>query len=278
MILDGGTATELDTVVPPPESERDEPLLGDLGAAARPDAALDVHRRYVEIGCDVVSTNTWGLTDAVDLDHIGRQSTAEPLHWMDVARRGLQVGRDAIARGGRAGEVALAFSVNGDVDTPERRETMQLLTRVLEEEPPDLVLLETMTLIRAELTFSAVELMLEDGPAGVAVVPALSPGRLRRLRPALGRSGGRRLRTRRQALGGHGRGRAADQLPAARPRTGRAALAARLHRSATRRLPTQGSFLVWKRVFQAATGHGATSCSSRSSASSAPRSCSSSTA
>ena len=163
VILDGGTATELNTVVPPPEGERDEPLWGAWALVHVPDAVLGVHRRYVEVGCDVISTHTWGLTGASQLERMRPRSLAEPVHWMDVARRGLRVGREAIARENRAGEVALAFSVNGDVDTPEKRETLQLLTRVLEEEPPDLILLETMTLIRDELTFSTVELMLQTG-------------------------------------------------------------------------------------------------------------------
>jgi len=163
VILDGGIATELDAVVPQPAGERDEPLWGTWALLHAPDAVLEVHRRYVEIGCDVVSTNTWGLTDSSELDRMGPQAAAPPLHWMDVARRGLSVGREAIARAGRTDEVALAFSINGDIDTAEKRETLELLTRVFEEDPPDLILLETMTLIREELTFPAVELMLRTG-------------------------------------------------------------------------------------------------------------------
>ena len=141
VILDGGTATELNTVVPPPEGERDEPLWGAWALVHVPDAVLEVHRRYVNVGCDVISTHTWGLTGASQLERVRPRSLAEPVHWMDVARLGLRVGREAIARENRVGEVALAFSVNGDVDTPEKRETLQLLTRVLAEEPPDLILL-----------------------------------------------------------------------------------------------------------------------------------------
>ena len=163
VILDGGTATELDTVVPLPEGERDEPLWGTWALLHAPGAVLDVHRRYVDAGCDIVSTNTWGLTDAEELGRVGPQPPGEPLHSMDLARRGIRVGREAIARSGRSGEVALAFSLNGDVDGGEKLETLQLLARVFEDEPPDLILLETMTLIRGGLTFSTVEVMLETG-------------------------------------------------------------------------------------------------------------------
>ena len=163
VILDGGTATELGRVVPPPRSEGEEPLWTTWALLHAPEAVLDVHRRYVAAGCDVVSTNTWGLTGTVE-QPAGRASvSAEPVHWMDMARRGLELGRRAIEEGGREAEVALAFSINGDVDTGRKKETLELLTRVFERDRPDLVLLETMTLIRDELTFATVELLLETG-------------------------------------------------------------------------------------------------------------------
>jgi homocysteine S-methyltransferase len=161
VILDGGTATELDTIAPLPQGERDEPLWGTWALLHAPGDVLDVHRRFVAAGCDIVSTNTWGLTNADELERAGPPD--EPLHWVDLARRGIRVGREAIASGGRSDEVALAFSLNGDVDSAEQLETLELLARVFEDEPPDLVLLETMTLIRDELTFATVEAMVGTG-------------------------------------------------------------------------------------------------------------------
>jgi S-methylmethionine-dependent homocysteine/selenocysteine methylase len=134
VILDGGTATELDTIAPLPQGERDEPLWGTWALLHAPGDVLDVHRRYVAAGCDVVSTNTWGLTNADELERAG--PPGEPLHWIDLARRGIRVGREAIARAGRSGETALAFSLNGDVDSTEKLETVELLARVLDDEPP----------------------------------------------------------------------------------------------------------------------------------------------
>jgi S-methylmethionine-dependent homocysteine/selenocysteine methylase/SAM-dependent methyltransferase len=161
VILDGGTATELDTIAPLPQGERDEPLWGTWALLHAPGDVVDVHRRYIAAGCDIVSTNTWGLTNADERERVG--PPGEPLHWIDLARRGIRVGREAIARSGRSGEVALAFSLNGDVDSAEKLETLELLARVFEDEPPDLLLLETMTLIRDELTFATVEVMLATG-------------------------------------------------------------------------------------------------------------------
>ena len=77
--------------------------------------------------------------------------------------RGIEVGREAIDQAGRSGEVALAFSVNGDVDGPARREFVELLPRAFEDNPPDLILLETITLIRNGLTMDAIEALVATG-------------------------------------------------------------------------------------------------------------------
>src|ERR671938_212444 len=86
-----------------------------------PDLVLDVHRRYVATGCDVISTNTWGLASALAADGPRLWDDAgAPLHWMDIARRGLRLGRRAAGEadaGGRHDRPAVAFSLNADVDS-----------------------------------------------------------------------------------------------------------------------------------------------------------------
>jgi S-methylmethionine-dependent homocysteine/selenocysteine methylase/SAM-dependent methyltransferase len=162
VILDGAIATELGRRRPDVSPrDGDEALWGTWALVHDPDAVRDVHRSYLDAGCDVISTNTWGLTG--ELDRQAQTAFATPVHWMDVARRGLRVGREAIEQSGRAGEVALAFSVNGDVDSAARRELLELLPRVFDEDAPDLVLLETMTLVRDGLTFGAVEALVASG-------------------------------------------------------------------------------------------------------------------
>ncbi len=84
-------------------------------------------------------------------------------HWMDVARLGIMLARQAVDEGGRSGECAVAFSLNGDVVDPQSLHRIQLLARVFKEDPPDLILLETMSLVREDLTEPAVEIMLETG-------------------------------------------------------------------------------------------------------------------
>jgi len=161
VMLDGGIATELGRLLPAAERGQDEALWGTSALVHNPDAVRAVHRAYVDAGCDVISTNTWGLTG--DRDPRAQAAFDTPLHWMDIARQGLRVGREAIAGAGRTGEVAVAFSINGDVDSERRREMLALLPRVFEEDPPDIVLLETMTLVREGLTFAAVEAMVQTG-------------------------------------------------------------------------------------------------------------------
>src|SRR4051794_28898101 len=161
VMLDGGIATELGRVRPDATPREDEALWGTWALVHDPDAVGDVHRSYLDAGCDVISTNTWGLTGELDRRAQGAFST--PVHWMDIARRGLRVGREAIEQSRRTGEASLAFSINGDVDSPARKEMLELLPRVFDDDPPDLVLLETMTLVREGLTFGAVEALVQSG-------------------------------------------------------------------------------------------------------------------
>src|SRR5262249_54076309 len=82
--------------------------------------------------------------------------------WMDIARASVRLARAAAAEGGRADDVAVAFSINGDIDTPSGQETLRLLARALEDEPPDLILAETLSLVRST-TYATIETLLEIG-------------------------------------------------------------------------------------------------------------------
>ena len=137
---------------------------------------------------------------------------------------------------GAADEVAVAFSINGDVDTPDGRETIRLLARAFEEEPPDLILIETLSLVRTS-TYATVEALLDTGlPVWLS---------FRRCRHGVCGVYGEHW----GGPEGDAFGRAARRFeemgvgalaincvpPGSRPRD--AVVAARLHRSAARRLP-----------------------------------------
>ena len=158
VVLDGGIATELPRVA-------DEPLWGTRALIDTPDVVLDVHARYVATGCHVITTNTWGLPAALvgDGPRLWDESGA-PVHWMDIGRRGLRLARRAVADAGREDECAVAFSLNADLDSSEGREMIPLLSRLFADEPeaPDLVLVETLSVVRPSL-YETVERLLESG-------------------------------------------------------------------------------------------------------------------
>jgi len=160
VVLDGGVATELQRVgtgVGPQSG-----LWGTWALYTAQQAVLEVHRAYARTGCHVLSTNTWSILSAPEVERAG-PSRPEVAHWMDIARAGIRLARQAITEMGREGECAVAFAISEEVNSEDRRETVGLLGRVFEEEPPDLVLLETMTLIRDPSTFDTVELLLDTG-------------------------------------------------------------------------------------------------------------------
>jgi S-methylmethionine-dependent homocysteine/selenocysteine methylase/SAM-dependent methyltransferase len=159
VILDGGNATELSSDEAGELRDSDRGLWGTDALYRAPHAVLDVHRRYVAAGGDVISTNTWAILAAAELEP-GRAGLT---HWLDVARLGIRLARRAVDEGDGAGVGAVAFSVNGDVSSEERLASLRLLGRVFEEDPPDLLLLETMSLIREDFTVRTLEAALETG-------------------------------------------------------------------------------------------------------------------
>jgi S-methylmethionine-dependent homocysteine/selenocysteine methylase/SAM-dependent methyltransferase len=157
VILDGGIATELEELEIPGYELRDDAMWGTWALLNAPEAVSRVHRSYVEVGCDVISTDTWGIQGAMNGG--GGLPAAD---WMELARRGVRLARNAIAESDRPGDTALAFSLHGDIADEQGVERLKLLTRAFEDAPPDLILLETMSLVR-DLTFRAVETLVESG-------------------------------------------------------------------------------------------------------------------
>jgi S-methylmethionine-dependent homocysteine/selenocysteine methylase/SAM-dependent methyltransferase len=163
VILDGGIATELQRIGLKDFRLSDKQLWGTWGLYNAPRATLEVHRRYIDAGCNIISTDTWAIVNAPEMEARTSIASAGPSHWMDIARLGVRLVRQAIDEAGKKDQCAVAFSLNGDVDNLQRQGTLELLARVFEEDPPDLVLMETLSLIRENLTFPAVEMMLGTG-------------------------------------------------------------------------------------------------------------------
>ena len=138
-------------------------LWGTWALYRAPEAVREVHERYVAAGCHVISTNTWSILSAPEADAQAHPASAELGHWMDVARLGIRLARQAVDEQGRSDECAVAFTISEEVNSPERQGTIELLARIFEHDPPDLVLLETLTLVRDPETFEVVERLLETG-------------------------------------------------------------------------------------------------------------------
>ncbi|MBI2193900.1 MAG: homocysteine S-methyltransferase family protein [Planctomycetes bacterium] len=164
VVLDGGVATEIERVAPRELRVSDKDGLWGLGALYHaPYAVLEIHRRYVTAGCDLISTNTWSILNAPGLEMRSPTGRTGLSHWMDAARLGIRLARQATEQAGQAGRCAVAFSLNGDVDSPQKHGTLELLARVFGDDPPDLILMETLSLVRENLTLPAVEIMLKTG-------------------------------------------------------------------------------------------------------------------
>ncbi|MCZ6680582.1 MAG: homocysteine S-methyltransferase family protein [Candidatus Poribacteria bacterium] len=163
VILDGGVATELERTGLKDYHISDKGIWGTWTLYHAPYAALEVHRRYVAAGCDLISTFTWGIMSAPEMETRSMVGHTELRNWLDVARLGVRLARQAIDTAGKTDTCAVAFSLNGDIDTPQHLDRLHLLKRVFAEEPPDLIVMETMSLIREGLTLPAVELMLQTG-------------------------------------------------------------------------------------------------------------------
>jgi S-methylmethionine-dependent homocysteine/selenocysteine methylase/SAM-dependent methyltransferase len=161
VVLDGGIATELQRLGAPAGPGHEPSLWGTWALYRAPEAVLDVHRSYVDAGCDVISTNTWSILRPPPPAGRAPPGGAEPSHWMDVARLGVRLARTAADEAGRSETCAVAFTVSDEAEALERSGNIRLLRRIFEDEPPDLVLVETLSLIRKDETYALVERLLE---------------------------------------------------------------------------------------------------------------------
>jgi S-methylmethionine-dependent homocysteine/selenocysteine methylase len=94
VVLDGAIGTELiDVTGAPPEV--DEQLWGTRQVIENPARVKAAHLSYVQAGCDVISTATWGLPTAVREHPKLTGAGSRAIHWMDVARHGVRLARMA---------------------------------------------------------------------------------------------------------------------------------------------------------------------------------------
>jgi S-methylmethionine-dependent homocysteine/selenocysteine methylase len=161
VVLDGGVATELQRIGAEQHDRPREPW-GTWALLQGPRDVLEVHRRYLASGCDVLSTNTWSVLEADYPSPSGPGPRHDPL-WVDAARQGVRLARAAIQEAGRGGEVAAAFCANSSLLDERAQGRLELLTWAWQEAPPDLVILETLEAIPDRVALETIEMISETG-------------------------------------------------------------------------------------------------------------------
>jgi homocysteine S-methyltransferase len=162
VVLDGGVATELQRVR---ESDRDtshEPW-GTWALFQGPMEVLEVHRRYVAAGADVISTNTWSVLDAADQSPNGPAGPGREPLWAYAARLGIRLARQSVDEAGRGEECAVAFCANSALLDRRAQGRLELLTWAWQAEPPDLVILETLEAVPDQLALETIEMVTATG-------------------------------------------------------------------------------------------------------------------
>jgi homocysteine S-methyltransferase len=141
VLLDGGVASEVSgQPVDAARIRREEPVAwGIYDHTAR---VTEVHQRYAAAGCDVISTDTWGLLGATGSERGRRPGRTGLPAWTVAARDAVALARKGVAAAGRTGQCAVAFCLN-DADPLLAGEEM-LLELLWTADPPDLVLVETL--------------------------------------------------------------------------------------------------------------------------------------
>ncbi len=181
-----------------------------------------------------MSTNTWSLLSSSELS----ARAGDVTHWMDVARLGVRLAREAVGRGGR-GECAVAFALSGRRRcAADRRRRSRCCAASWRTSRPTCPARDAVARPRRRHLRRRRRCARRDRAPGVALASGAAVTASAASTASTGAPpGGRPLRPCRAAVRGAGRRRAPDQLPPARPRAGNGLVAPRLHRPAARRVP-----------------------------------------
>ncbi|MDN5858152.1 MAG: methionine synthase [Pseudonocardia sp.] len=191
-VLDGAWGTMLQSAGLAPADYRDDSLSGhsrdvtgdpDLLNITRPDVVLDVHRRYLEAGADITTTNTFTATGIAQADY----GLEQRVHEMNV--RGAQLARraaDEVAEAtgsnrfvaGSVGPLNVTLSLSPKVEDPafrrvsfdQVRDTYAEQIAALAEGGVDLLLFETIfDTLNAKAAVSAARAVAPQLPLWISV-------------------------------------------------------------------------------------------------------------
>lgn len=183
VILDGGIGSELQEVgYPDAADERPQNFTwGSLAISEAPEKLIEVHRRYAEVGADVLETHTFALNRIYSAVQRGKLDLPQDA-WKDLALESVALVREGARRAGRD-DVAVAFACRTMDWPPEQQEKAtdydgtyvpldmegylkplaDLLANADEEHKPDVILMEIQKEIPEDLQFPDYQLFLETG-------------------------------------------------------------------------------------------------------------------
>ena len=139
VILDGANGTELERLGAP----MDQDLWCARALADCPDIVQEVHRRYIDAGADIITTNTFSATREA------MQRCGLAAHFEAWNRRAARIALEARDRSSRAGSLVVAGSVGtygrfGPLDLETAFDHFRAQGEILAGEGVDLLILETL--------------------------------------------------------------------------------------------------------------------------------------
>ena len=139
VILDGANGTELERL----GARMDQDVWCARALADCPDMVHQVHRRYIEAGADVITTNSYSATREA------MQRYGLAAHFEDWNRRSVRIALEERDRSSRADSVVVAGSVSsygrfGQLDLETMSGHFRAQGEILVDEGVDLLILETL--------------------------------------------------------------------------------------------------------------------------------------
>jgi len=181
LLLDGATGTALEGMVLGPESYGGEALVGCNEALVLhdPGAVLELHRRYLESGADIVETDTFGATPVV-LAEYGLAGRAR-----EINRRAAELARQAAGAlstqerprwvAGSMGPTTRSLTLTGGITFAELVAAYRVQAEGLAQGGADVLLIET---AQDALNLKAALIACAEAAPGVpvAVSATIEPG------------------------------------------------------------------------------------------------------
>ena len=159
VVLDGGVGSEITRRLTGGSSIAQGPGIWEI--YEHTGLVREVHRDYALAGCDVVSTNTWGLLGGATTERGRKPGRTGLPAWTAATRDAVRLARQGIAEAGRTGKCAVGFCLN-DAD-PLLVGEQALLALLWSVDRPDLVLVETLTAVSSPALLAAITALAATG-------------------------------------------------------------------------------------------------------------------